>query len=743
MNCIWAKNRLERHDELCFVLEAPRLERGKLRIVAKDVFNLRVNGRLVSYGPARAGHGYLRVEEIDLSPYLTEEKNFICVNVLSYYTLTLAFAMEPPCFGAELLDGEAVVKTTADFACYEMIDRIRKVERMSSQRGFVEYYKQSKCRQHFYEGDTSLYPRLETEAKACAKLLPARIKSCGYESQTAREIDSFPVAYGVNPPWHCDFVDLLEDAEVINAYPRKDCERVLSKSLNSFVKATGETPAYARIYDLGRDYTGLFSFRVHAKGSVKVYLVYDDVLQNGDIRFEREQIIHGLAWELDGGEYALHSAEAYTARYIKVVVEGDAEVEDVRLWEVKHSETGSFSFACEDGDLEKIVLSAKRSFEQNAVDIYTDCPSRERAGWLCDSYFTSKAEWLFTGKNTVQTNHIENYCLFRGMPNLPKYVLPMCYPSESRTGNFIPNYLAWYILEYIEYEKKTGDTHLRDAAYEKTQGIMKFFADYENEYGFLEDLPAWVFVEWSKSNDFTDGVNFPSNMLYCAALEASGEFFGVPEYTEKGKKLREQIEKWSFNGEFFRDNALRVDGKLKKTENYSETCQYYAMFFGFTSSEKYAALNERMVRDFGCTRDDERVYPQVYKSNMFIGNYLRLAILCRMGRYEEIVKECKPLFLGMANLTETLWENVAPKEGKPIGGSCCHGFTSAVAAYLVQALTGYCGFDRNKREVYFTKSHLSLKTAVTLPLAQGVCEILIGEEGEKISLPDGYALAYV
>ena len=36
---------------------------------------------------------------------------------------------------------------------------------------------------------------------------------------------------------------------------------------------------------------------------------------------------------------------------------------------------------------------AIRTFAHNAVDLYSDCPSRERAGWLCDSYFSAKTEY--------------------------------------------------------------------------------------------------------------------------------------------------------------------------------------------------------------------------------------------------------------------------------------------------------------------------------------------------------------
>ena len=46
-------------------------------------------------------------------------------------------------------------------------------------------------------------------------------------------------------------------------------------------------------------------------------------------------------------------------------------------------------------------------------------------------------------------------------------------------------------------------------------------ARYENEDGLLENIPGWVFVEWSKANELTDGVNYPSNMLYSATLLAA------------------------------------------------------------------------------------------------------------------------------------------------------------------------------------------------------------------------------
>jgi len=46
--------------------------------------------------------------------------------------------------------------------------------------------------------------------------------------------------------------------------------------------------------------------------------------------------------------------------------------------------------------------AAVETFRQNVLDVYMDCPSRERGGWLCDSFFTSRIEKLLTGSSRVK-----------------------------------------------------------------------------------------------------------------------------------------------------------------------------------------------------------------------------------------------------------------------------------------------------------------------------------------------------
>ncbi|WP_289490291.1 hypothetical protein, partial [Klebsiella pneumoniae] len=50
-------------------------------------------------------------------------------------------------------------------------------------------------------------------------------------------------------------------------------------------------------------------------------------------------------------------------------------------------------------NLQKIYDATVSTFRQNSTDIFMDCPSRERAGWLCDSFFTARVEKELTGES--------------------------------------------------------------------------------------------------------------------------------------------------------------------------------------------------------------------------------------------------------------------------------------------------------------------------------------------------------
>ncbi len=51
-----------------------------------------------------------------------------------------------------------------------------------------------------------------------------------------------------------------------------------------------------------------------------------------------------------------------------------------------------------------------------------------------------------------------------------------------------------------------------------------------------------------------------------------------PDMTDDAERIRETIRRQSYEGGFFSDNAVRVNGKLQVTTNRTEVCQYFAFY---------------------------------------------------------------------------------------------------------------------------------------------------------------------
>ena len=69
-------------------------------------------------------------------------------------------------------------------------------------------------------------------------------------------------------------------------------------------------------------------------------------------------------------------------------------------------------------------------------------------------------------------------------------------------------------------------------------------------------------------------------MLYAAALDRAADLFGISDYAEKSKRLKQTICDMAYNGVIFADRAVRnKNGELVTTDEVSQTAQYYALKF--------------------------------------------------------------------------------------------------------------------------------------------------------------------
>lgn len=695
MYAVWAKGLSEEKNiAVAFQYALTPSADTVIDLAASNLYRLFVNGELIGYGPARAAHGYSRLDTYSLAKWAGFE-TVLSVEVYSANTNTFYTVDERPFFAAEIKEGETVLAAASDFAAYRMTERVQKVRRFSFQRTYTEIYHLTGDPKAFYAGNTEGHARVETEVVPMNALLPRHVNYPKLNTLGSSCVEYGTV--GTNPDaklWRDRAYYGIDPVKFKGFYPEEleedSGEEVCRFTFAAKGDGSGGTmsPMTYQTYDFRRTLTGFFKLDVNAQTDTTLYIFFDEIITQKDTHKSvspfRNDCCNVVKYTMPAGGHHLISFEAAAARFATVVVsEGTADIADFGMVLYENPDAASFEYDYGDAELNNIVKAAVNTFAQNAVDVLTDCPSRERAGWLCDSYFSARSEALFTGKNLVEKSNLENYAMCPQSKYLPEGMIPMCYPADHNDGVYIPNWTMWYILELRNYWKRTGDDEMRRMSKDKVYGLVKFFEKYYNEYGLLENLESWVFIEWSKCNDgdYIKGLNYPSNMIWAAAMEAVAEMYDDPALSEKAAAMKSAIRELAWNGEFFEDNAVRDEnGKLTRTGHLTETCQYYAFYFDVISKDEYADLFERMLTKFGPKRDAKTVYPNVYPSNAIVGNYLRLELLLRYGYKANVLQECRDFFSNMANLTGTLWEH------SNLSCSLNHGFASMAAVYIDECM---------------------------------------------------------
>ncbi|RJP19074.1 MAG: hypothetical protein C4527_28100 [Candidatus Omnitrophota bacterium] len=715
------------------VFEAPEDAEVTLQLAGSSLYRIFLNGVFVGHGPARGPHGYYRVDHLDLSGNVTAGQNLLAIEVAGYNVNSFYLLDQPAFLQAEIVvDGRVVASTAGDHSYFQvgiLKERVRKVQRYSFQRPFTEVYRLAPNDDAWRKDRSAPFETIDCSVQDEKKLLPRRIPFADFFKRPAVwQISSGEIQTGFEPErlWKDRALTGIgpnlggfqeDELAVIPSIELQKIKSVPTNEFNELLERTSLslTSHSYRILDFGTNLTGFLGAAVSCAQPTKLYFTFDEVLSDGDVDFKRLSCVNIIAYELEPGTYALESFEPYTLRYLKIIViEGECKVGDIYLREYVNPDVWQAHFSSSDRRLNQLFVAGRETFRQNAVDIFMDCPSRERAGWLCDSFFTSRVAFDFSGDATIEKNFYENYLLPDRFAYLPDEMLSMCYPADHNDGVFIPNWALWFVVELEEYAARSGDHDMIDDLKAKVYRLFDYFKKFKNSDGLLEKLESWVFVEWSAANQFVQDVNYPSNMLYAATLAAAGRIYGDSHLLEQADCIRETIRKQSFDGEFFVDNAVREKGELKPTRNRTEVCQYFAFFFDIANPTTHETLWNNLATQFGPKRKQTKAFTEIHEANAFIGNVLRLEILSRYGRCQQILDESIDYNLYMAERTGTLWENVGAY------ASCNHGFASHIVHTLYRDVLGLYRIDSVHKKIKIRLTDLAMDWCEgSLPIGDG------------------------
>ena len=741
----------------CATFDAEEGSRPTLRLSAGSIARVWVNGRFAGYGPARAPEGYMRVDEWPLGDFVKGGRNVVAIEVSNPALNTFYLPEQSGFLSAEVVSGGRILAETGrDFRAVRL-PRVAKTSRFSYQREFSEFYavtpESYAWRTNGLSGAglalvpaTSLkplprdapYPDFALDGtfrpvrRTVLRRNPVRktkprscIEKAGKGSLKGFEVESLEVNFS-------DAIQQLEPERVVAA--AADASAFSLKSREGVV------------FESSRNTAGFPKVDVKCAKPTTIWLVMDELAGPGGLPdpVRYYDCVNACGWRLETpGDYSLECFQPYALKCAHVIVEGGEAV--VRGFDVRtylNPAPARASFRCSDRALDKIFAAAAQSLACNAVDGFTDCPGRERGIYFGDTVFTGRGADVLLGDLQMERMQFENYALAPRFPDVPEGLIPMLYPGDTKLGkaHWIPNFCMWSVVQLADYVRRGGDMLTAAAFRSRADGILAWFRKACNAEGLLENLPGWVFIEWSDAAKFTKGVNYPTNMLYVRFLDAFAELYGDESCRVEAVRLREAIRRRSWNGEWFRDHSVRGgDGVLSTPDDTTEVCQYLAFFSGVATPERNPQLWRRLVEDMGPMRKAD-AHPSVHRSNLLFGYSLRFVMLSEAGLSRRVLEEVKSCYLPMAEKTGTLWEAMSSA-----GYSCCHGFPSMAAWLLVRDALGVKAIDRRTKTVT-----LSVPSGIPLDWCEGTIPVSSteaitvkwrksnGEPSLNVELPPGW-----
>ena len=749
---IWVKgaaDELYAHYGFAAEFEARKDDKPVLRMSAASIARVWVNGEFAGYGPARASEGCMRVDEWPLGKFVRDGRNVIAIEVSNPAVNQFYLPKRSGFLWAEVLQkGKSVVETGRDFKARRLA-RVRKVNRMSFQRAPAEFWRLD-LGSDAWRTNGVADAGLELERCPMSRKLErgAPYPDFAFNGAFRPRVRTRFTRDASVPPKPIGTVVKANEIGPLLGFAEKDLEVNLYEKIRTVRSTTGAAATYPVRLQSGEgvvfrgDYitAGFPRLEISCERPATVYLLMDDRAGKDGLPnpLRMGSFPDACGWQLkEPGNYTLECFEPYAFSSAHLIVDdGAVTVKSFAVRSYGNPAVKRASFACSDPAYGKIFEAAKRSLAWNAVDGLIDCPGRERGIYFGDTTFTARGADVLLGDVCMERTMYENYAFAKSFPDVPQGMIPMCYPADVTLDQpyWIPNFALWSVIQLKGYLSRSGDRATVDAYRPKAEGILSWFRKARNADGILENMPGWVFVEWSAAQEHVKGVSYVSNMIYVRFLDAMAILYGRTDCAEEARALRKAIRAKSFNGKWFIDCP---DGAT------SELCQYAAFMSRVATPKTDPGLWSRVVNDLGPTRK-EGVWPEVLPSNMLFGYSIRMVLLSEYGCSAKVLSDMKHCLLPMAEETGTLWESVNADETY----SCCHGFPSMAAWLLARDALGLKRIDRASKTI-----DIALPCNVDLEWCEGtipvssdaVVTVKWRKVGEKpvadVELPDGWRTA--
>lgn len=687
-------------------LEKETKETIMFHIAARSYYRLFLNGKMVANGPARTAKGYSRVDVITVKAQgiVNVAIEVAAIDKAGKYCNDCT--MEPGMLTAEIVNADGMVlAATGDntWRYEELLYRKSMVETMSHSRGIVECCQMTMESINWQMGKTD-HLKCPVALQEHIEFLERRspypdyhaIKMGGLQEISDMVPDPNGTAgfvYELAKDFNHDWYEMIPEENCFIVSLRKEKETCFTGKIAEFRRETDQRRCYrilagkndcSLMWGIEKSELGFIEFEIEVEHDCIVDVINSDHLHLTGIMKSNTYVSR---YELEKGKYHIITFEPKLVRYIKFILrsEGAIVVTAPEIMDYSYPDNQSTFFECNDGDLNRIYEGARRTLRLSTLDIFMDCPQRERGGWLCDSQFSAYAAYQLFGDSNVEKDFIENFMLTDGQAMWHGF-FPEVYPGSKpdSTDVGIANWSFWLMTQLYAYYMRTGDRDFVDECRKRVEQFIEGMLLLRGEQsGLIEGMKS-MFVDWSLSNrSFAlEPISVPINCLAVCLLENMAELYQREDWKQSADVMRSIILKMDNTVGVFGgggDGAKIVKGQLTRTDCQTESGVALELWSGFHREDKNYISN--FVNTMGVA-PKFRSNPNVGKSNLFIGLMIRFDVLMKLGRVEELVKEIRELYLDELKIgSGTFFENYNALSG-------CHGFNGAAAAMITNQVLG-------------------------------------------------------
>jgi hypothetical protein len=377
------------------------------------------------------------------------------------------------------------------------------------------------------------------------------------------------------------------------------------------------TPAVPRVikpgvlvYDLGQNIAGWPEIEVSGQAGATLKIIPGELLKDDGTVSQRSS--GGPAWFSytlrGGGIERWHPRFSYYGfRYLQVegaTVASDAVNPPVRLIALRgqavHSSAPAVgSFESSDPLLNQIHALIQRAIENNSESIFTDCPHREKLGWLEQVHLLASSllyDYDFRPLYAATFQNIADAQRVSGektgmLPEIaPQYVL-----FDSHYGIFddSPEWGSAAVLAPWYVYQQTGDL----ATLTNNYAVMKRYVDYLHSRA-QNGIVNYGLGDWYDIGPAAPGVaqltspGVTSTAIYyqdLRVLAATAKLLGKTEDAETSEREAVSVAA-AFNVHFF-------DAAARRYDHGSQTAQAMPLALGLVPAEERAHVLDALVSD--------------------------------------------------------------------------------------------------------------------------------------------------